>query len=111
MKPESGRTGDQITRCNGDRSRVGTGEILALANYPTFDPNSIEGKRSRERGARSDARRIARSLTTMSRFSFQDRYILRGARRGLDHSQSKVSADGGSIQLFGRTIEIMYPEF
>ena len=83
---------------------VGTGEILALANYPTFDPNlrlKDPKKEERELDARSN-RAITDYYEPGSVFKI---VTFSGAlEEGLITPNSKVSADGGSITLFGRTI-------
>ncbi len=85
---------------------VATGEVLALANYPTFDPNV--------RLKEADAKKTERDLDARRNRAIADYYepgsvfkivtFSAALEEGLITPQKKVSADGGRIQLFGRSI-------
>lgn len=85
---------------------VGTGEILALANYPTFDPNlRLKDSDSKKQEREMDARRN-RAITDYYEPGSVFKMVTFSAalEQGLITPDTKVSADGGSITLFGRTI-------
>ncbi len=85
---------------------VATGEVLALANYPTFDPNV----RLRD----GDAKRTERELDARRNRAIADYYepgsvfkivtFSAALEEGFITPEKKVSADGGRIHLFGRSI-------
>lgn len=78
-----------------------TGEVLALANYPTFDPNDPPGKPDEAEGARSD---LAVSTPFEPGSVFKTVTLSAGLETTRLRPDTIINCGNGSITLFGRVI-------
>jgi cell division protein FtsI (penicillin-binding protein 3) len=78
---------------------VGTGEILALANYPTFNPNRRDGRLAPERMRNRALTDVFEPGSTMKPFT-----VAAALEAGSVRPDTMIATAGGSLTLSGRTI-------